>query len=71
MSAEFQKTSAGLQHATHLYEGEGKFLGEGIVRLLEKHGAVLARSDLAFITRDFVRAGRAVHEVYARRVVGF
>ena len=27
MSAQFETTRAGLQHATHLYEGEGKYLG--------------------------------------------
>ena len=27
MSAEFETTKAGLQHATHIYEGEGKYLG--------------------------------------------
>ena len=40
MSAEFEMTRAGLQHATHLYEGEAKRLGLGLMEVLAKHRAV-------------------------------
>ncbi len=41
MSAEFERTEAGLQHATHLYEGEGKVLGVRLAEMLAKHDRVL------------------------------
>jgi hypothetical protein len=71
LSGEFERTKAGLQHATHLYEGEGKFLGVQLVRLVEKHRAVLEAEALRPVTADFVRASRAVHDKYANRIVGF
>ena len=71
LSGEFEKTPAGLQHATHIYEGEGKFLGISLSQLLDKHRAVLAAPAVDAVTRDFVTAGRAIHEAYANRIVGF
>jgi hypothetical protein len=71
MSAEFERTEAGLQHATHLYEGEGKMLGERLERVLEKHHVVLAAPAVQPITADFVTISRRVHEAYANRIVGF
>lgn len=69
MSAEFETTAAGLQHATHLYEGEGKYLGVQLAALLDKHRAVL--NDAADVTATFTAAGRAIHDRYANRIVGF
>ncbi len=71
MSATFEQTPAGLQHATHIYEGEGKFLGVGLAQLLAKHQAVLAAPSAIPVTHDFVTAGRAIHDAYANRIVGF
>ena len=71
LRGECEKTPAGLQHATHIYEGEGKFLGVSLSQLLDKHRAVLAAPAVDAVTRDFVTAGRAIHEAYANRIVGF
>ena len=71
MSAEFETTKAGLQHATHIYEGEGKYLGVQLAALLEKHRAVLVAPAAAPIVSDFVVLSRAIHEKYANRIVGF
>lgn len=71
MSAEFERTEAGLQHATHIYEGEGKMLGVQLNGLLQKHQAVLSSSEVASATADFARTSRAVYDSYADRIVGF
>lgn len=71
MTAGFETTKAGLQHATHVYEGEGKFLGVGLAQLLDKHQAALSAPATAPVTRDFVAASRAIHDKYANRIVGF
>jgi hypothetical protein len=71
MSGDFAQTQAGLQHSTHLYEGEGKVLGVRLNDILEKHKAVLAAADLALITGEFTRLSRAVYQKYADRIVGF
>jgi hypothetical protein len=71
MSAGFEQTRAGLQHATHLFEGEGKVLGVRLAEILAKHDAVLSSPVAAPVTRDFVTISRAVHEKYANRIVGF
>ncbi len=71
MSLSFQRTRAGLQHAAHLYEGEAKYLGDGLAGLLAKHQHVVDTPALAGVTREFVRISRAVHDAYATRIVGF
>jgi hypothetical protein len=71
LSGEFERTQAGLQHATHIYEGEGKFLGVRLTELLAKHRGVLEAPALMPFTGDFVRTSRAVHDKYADRIVGF
>jgi hypothetical protein len=71
MSAQFERTRAGLQHATHIYEGEGKVLGVRLAEILEKHRAVLASPAVNAVTADFVRTSQAVHDAYANRIVGF
>lgn len=71
MSAGFERTKNGLQHATHIYEGEGKFLGVGLAGLLAKHHGVIDAPALAPVTADFVAAARRVHDKYANRIVGF
>ena len=71
LSAAFEQTPAGLQHATHIYEGEGKFLGISLNQLLDKHRAVLTATAVDDVTRDFVAASRAIHDAYANRIVGF
>ena len=71
MSAEFERTPAGLQHATHLYEGEGKVLGVRLADILAKHDRVLTSPLVAPLTADFVATSRAVYDAYANRVVGF
>ena len=71
MSAGFERTQAGLQHATHLYEGEGKVLGVELAAILDKHARVLSSPDTAPVTAEFVTISRAVHDKYANRIVGF
>lgn len=71
MSAEFERTPAGLQHATHLYEGEGKYLGVQLSRLLEKHRAVLTAPAVSAVLGEFASTSRAIHDRYANRIVGF
>jgi hypothetical protein len=71
MSGVFETSQAGLQHATHIYEGEGKFLGVSLARLLDKHQAVLAAPAATAVTHDFVTASRGIHDAYANRIVGF
>jgi len=71
MSAQFEQTKAGLQHATHIYEGEGKYLGVQLADLLHKHQAVLTSPAAAPIVSEFVTKSRAIHDKYSNRIVGF
>lgn len=71
MSAEFVKTEAGLQHATHLYEGEGKVLGVRLAEILDKHRTALEAPAAAPLTAEFLADSRSVHDAYANRIVGF
>jgi hypothetical protein len=71
MSADFEQTQAGLQHATHIFEGEGKMLGVRLAEILTKHRAVLEASSMKPITGEFVSISQAVHDKYANRIVGF
>jgi len=71
MTAEFERTKAGLQHATHIYEGEGKVLGVRLAEILAKHDAVLSSPVVAPLATHFVAISRAVHDKYANRIVGF
>jgi hypothetical protein len=71
MSAQFEQTESGLQHATHLYEGEGKVLGVRLAEILDKHRAVLAASAVSPVTSEFVLISNQIHAKYANRIVGF
>lgn len=71
LTAEFERTRAGLQHAAHIYEGEGKLVGLGLDELLRKHAAVLAAPSAAGVTGPFLDISRRVHASYANRIVGF
>lgn len=71
MSADFERTKAGLQHAAHLYEGEGKVLGVVLADLLKKHRGVLGSPAGAAVAADFVQTSNAIHAAYAGRIVGF
>jgi hypothetical protein len=71
MTAEFEKTQAGLQHAAHLYEGEGKLVGLGLDELMRKHATVLNAPATAAIIAPFLEISRRVHQSYANRIVGF
>lgn len=71
MSAEFETTKAGLQHATHIYEGEGKYLGEQLAALLDRHRALLAAPAARDVVAGFATKARVIHEKYANRIVGF
>ena len=71
MSAGFEQSQAGLQHATHLYEGEGKVLGVRLVAILDKHRAVLSAPVVLPVTAEFVTISQSVHDAYANRIVGF
>jgi hypothetical protein len=71
LSAGFERTPAGLQHAAHLYEGEAKYMATVVGDLMRKHHAVLEAPAVASITSDLKASGRAIDEMYANRVVGF
>jgi hypothetical protein len=71
MSGEFEQSPAGLQHAAHLYEGEGKLLGMVLGDLLMKHRAAVDAPAAHTITAGFSADARAIVEAYADRVVGF
>jgi hypothetical protein len=71
MSAQFETTRAGLQHATHLYEGEGKYLGVQLAELVDKHRGVLSSTEARSVAADFVTTARAIEGKYANRIVGF
>jgi len=71
LTAEFERTRAGLQHAAHIYEGEGKLVGLGLDELLRKHAPVLAASATHEATGPFQEISRRVYESYANRIVGF
>jgi hypothetical protein len=70
-TAEFEKTKAGLQHATHIYEGEGKVLGVRLEDVIHKHQAAVGSPALAPIVGDFLATSRAVYDKYSNRIVGF
>ena len=71
MSADFEQTKAGLQHAAHLYEGEGKFLSSRLHEITEKHRAVLTAPVVAPVTSEFNRISREIYQAYQDRIVGF
>jgi hypothetical protein len=71
LSAEFETTKAGLQHATHVYEGEGKHLGVQLAALLDRHRAVLSAPAAQAIVGEFNARAQAIHDRYANRIVGF
>ena len=71
MSAGFVQTEAGYQHATHIYEGEGKVLGVQLEEILDKHRAVLAAPAVTPVTEEFSRLSQGVYQKYADRIVGF
>jgi len=71
LSADFERTEAGLQHSTHLFEGEGKVVGVRLAELLVKHQRVLAAQQVADLTDQFQAKSRGVHDLYANRIVGF
>jgi hypothetical protein len=71
MTAGFQQTKAGLQHATHLYEGEGKAIGALLAEVLAKHQRALDDPSLAPVAAGFVAAANRIREAYANRIVGF
>jgi hypothetical protein len=71
MSADFQRTKAGLQHAAHLYEGEAKYLGNELNEILKKYQRVLDAPELKGVTGSFTTRSRAIYQAYADHVVGF
>jgi hypothetical protein len=71
LSGGFERTQAGLQHAAHLYEGEGKYLGTGLADIAKKYQAVLDAPAVAPITAPFASMTRALYDAYAHHVVGF
>ena len=71
MSAGFERTQAGLQHAAHLYEGEAKYLGDALAQIVTKHRQAIEAPHLAAVTAGFAAQSRAMYEAYADHVVGF
>lgn len=71
MSAEFERSPAGLQHAAHLYEGEGKVLGMVLSDILTKHRHAIESPVGSDVTRQFAVDARDIFRAYAGRIVGF
>ncbi|HLH52573.1 MAG TPA: hypothetical protein VKY92_03065 [Verrucomicrobiae bacterium] len=71
MSAEFERTPAGLQHAAHLYEGEGKALGSKLRQLLTKHRGVTGSPKIKGAADKLCLISQSIYMEYARHVVGF
>jgi hypothetical protein len=71
MSAQFEQTQAGLQHAAHLYEGEGKYLGIGLSDLMKKHHAVVDAPAVTAVTGDLATIARSIYDAYAHHIIGF
>ncbi len=71
LSAGFERTPAGLQHAAHLYEGEAKYLATAVHGLADKYKVVLDAPALAPVTGDLKATTQSIWEMYANRVVGF
>lgn len=71
MSAKFVETNDGLQHAAHLYEGEGKLVGMQLGDILKKHEAALSAPNLGTALSEFKRVTSAIFDAYKDRVVGF
>ena len=71
MSAEFEKTRAGLQHATHLYEGEGKVLGSVLMAIVRKHHVAATSTGLAPVLGPFIERCEKIEQAYANRIIGF
>ena len=64
-------TEAGLQHATHIYEGEGKVLGVRLAEILDEASRRAVAPVAAPVVGDFLTISRSVHDAYANRIVGF
>lgn len=71
LSAKFVKTNDGLQHAAHIYEGEGKLVGMQLGAVLKKHETALNASSLDPVLAEFKRVTTAIYDAYKDRVVGF
>ena len=71
LSAGFEQSPAGLQHAAHLYEGEGKVLGMVLSDILVKHRRTLESPGAAAFTGEFGPQAREIADAYDNRVVGF
>jgi len=71
LSGEFERTQAGLQHAAHLYEGEGKFLGARLAEIVQKHHVVVESPVMSPVVGEFASTSRAIFDAYANHVVGF
>jgi hypothetical protein len=71
MTGGFERTKAGLQHAAHLYEGEGKYLGTGLLEIVTKHAAVVDAPAMGPVTSEFARSSREIFAAYAHHIVGF
>jgi hypothetical protein len=71
LSAKFIETNDGLQHAAHIYEGEGKLVGMQLGDILKKHDAVLNAPAFDAPLSRFKTVTRAIFDAYKDRVVGF
>ncbi len=71
LTAEFTRTNDGLQHAAHIYEGEGKLLSLQIADVVKKHSAVLSAPELAPVLARFKAVTSSILDAYKDRIVGF
>jgi hypothetical protein len=71
MSAEFEKTPAGLQHAAHIYEGEGKVLTMVLSDILTTHRQAIDLPGQDAVVGEFTTQARELIAAYANRIVGF
>ncbi len=71
LTAEFTRTNDGLQHAAHIYEGEGKLVSMQIGDILKKHAAALTAPALDPVLARFKTVTSAIFDSYKDRIVGF
>lgn len=71
LSGAFEQTPAGLQHAAHLYEGEGKLVGLGLLEIERKHRTTLTNAAVAPVVASYLARTRATYARYSNRIVGF
>ena len=71
LSARFERTPAGLQHAAHVYEGERKYVAAGLSQIARKHRTVVESPLIRPIVAEFASVVASIDRMYGQHVVGF